>query len=153
MALYSIREVIEMAVQAERLGGEFYADLAGKYENDGDLKELFTRLAEREKVHETVFLKMMDAAGGEEPEGWEEVEDYMRAIVESAFFIGREKATAHLASIEDYRAAVAFALAFEKETLLFYYCLRDSVREKEKMDEIIEEEKRHIKWLGKLKGR
>ncbi|KJR43907.1 rubrerythrin [Candidatus Magnetoovum chiemensis] len=75
----------------------------------------------------------------------------MRAYVESAFFLGKEKSFAHMQSIEDVNAAVGLAIGFEKETLLYFYAMRDAVSEKEIVDEIIAEEKNHILWLTRFK--
>ncbi|MBI4839025.1 MAG: hypothetical protein HY806_07810 [Nitrospirae bacterium] len=47
--------------------------------------------------------------------------------------------------------AVNFALGFEKETLLYFQGLRDSLKEGEVIDEIINDERSHIKWLHKFK--
>jgi rubrerythrin len=46
---------------------------------------------------------------------------------------------------------VQFAIGFEKETLLYFYGLLGSVKEKEIVEEIINEEKSHIKWLTAFK--
>ena len=147
MAGYSIREVVEMAVQTEKVGGAFYTEMADKFKDNENINELFTKLADREKAHEATFTQLKESLGDTEPEGWEEASKYMRAIVESAFFLGKEKATAHIQGIQDYKAAVGFALAFEKETLLYFYGIRDLVADKKIVDEIIDEEQSHIMWL------
>jgi rubrerythrin len=51
----------------------------------------------------------------------------------------------HIKTVKD---AVKFALGFEKETLLYFMELRKIVKEKEVMDEVINEEKSHIMWLS-----
>jgi len=147
MAGYSIREAVEMAVQTEKMGNVFYNEMAAKFKDNEAVNELFSKLANRELAHEKTFMELKEALGEEEPEGWEEASQYMRAIVESAFFLGKDKATAHMQSIDDYRQAVGFALAFEKETLLYFYGIRGVVKEKEIIDEIINEEQSHIQWL------
>ena len=147
MSTYSVREIIEMAIQTEKTGGQFYAEMAAKFKDNEAINELFTKLSAREKDHEKTFTKLMDTLGDEVPEGWEEASKYMRAMVESAFFLGKEKSTAHMDAVTDYRQAVGFALAFEKETLLYFHGIRDLVKDKTIIDEIIEEEKSHIMWL------
>jgi len=47
--------------------------------------------------------------------------------------------------------AVDFALCFERETLLYYYALRETTKGKEILDRIISEERSHIIWLNNLK--
>jgi len=147
MAGYSIREAIEMAVQTEKMGNVFYSEMAEKFKDNEDIHELFSKLANRELAHEKTFSELKETLGEGDPEGWEEASKYMRAIVESAFFLGKDKSTAHMQSIDDYRQAVGYALAFEKETLLYFYGIRGAVKEKEIIDEIINEEQSHIQWL------
>lgn len=44
-----------------------------------------------------------------------------------------------------------FALCFERETLINYYTLRGTIKEKDIIDSIIREEKSHIVWLNNLR--
>jgi len=151
MEKFSIREVVEQAVRTERLGYEFYSTMADRFEKNQGLKKLFDTLAGKELVHEKTFLELKGMIGDEEPEKWEEISEYMRAIVESEFFLGKNKSLPsfeHVTSAED---AVNFAMGFEKETLLHFYGLRDAVREKDMVDEIINEERSHIMWLAKFR--
>ncbi len=153
MEKYSIREVIEMAVQTEKLGYNYYAEMAEKFKDDKDVKELFETLANKEIAHEKRFNELKDIIGDKEPDDWEEVSRYMRAYVESAFFLGKDKAMMHLQNIQNVNAAVGYAIGFEKETLLYYYGIRDAVKEKDIVDEIINEEKSHIMWLNSFKSK
>ena len=54
--------------------------------------------------------------------------------------------------IKTINDAVNYASEFEKQTLLYFYGIRDAVREKELVDEIINEEKSHIMWLAAFKN-
>lgn len=154
MNKYSIAEIMEMAVQTERLGYQFYASLSETFKKNADLHKLFTTLAAKEKIHERTFaeLKEIVLKSGPEPAQWEDVSDYLRAFVESEFFLGRGKALPSMERVKTAQDAVNFALGFEKETLLYYMELRTIVREKQVMDEIINEEKSHIVWLHRYKG-
>jgi rubrerythrin len=149
MNKYSIDEVMEMAVQTEVLGQQFYAGMAQKFKQDNGLVKLFTELASKEKQHEKTFKGIKDtvAKNGAEPVQWEEVSNYMRAFVESEFFLGKGKSLPSLDHIKTVGDAVKFAIGFEKETLLYFLELRTIVREKEAIDEVINEEKAHIRWL------
>jgi rubrerythrin len=153
MESYSAREVIEMAVQTEKLGYDFYLKMAEKFREDLEVKGIFEKLALREQVHQKTFAELKTLLGDEEPEKWDEVAPFMKALIESAFFIGKEQSTAHVDHIQDFRGAVGFALAFEKETLLFFHSIRAFVTEKEMIDEIINEETSHIMWLNSFMGR
>jgi rubrerythrin len=153
MNKYSIDEIMEMAIQTEKLGYQFYTGMADKFKKDAGLVNLFTTLASKEKTHERTFTNLRDAVAknGTEPVQWEEVTNYMRAFVESEFFLGKGKslpAMDHLRTVQD---AVKFALGFEKETLLYFMELRSIVKEKAAVDGVIDEEKSHIVWLDKFR--
>ena len=49
----------------------------------------------------------------------------------------------------DAQQAINLAIGFEKETLLFFYDLRERIPEKDRpvVENVIEEEKRHIRRL------
>lgn len=152
MEKYSISEVIEQAVQTERLGYQFYTTMADRFKEDTGLKKLFETLAAKELVHEKMFSELKDMSGAVEPEGWEEASQYLRAIVESEFFLGRHKSLPALEHVSTVETAVVFALGFEKETLLYFHTIRDVVKEKDVVDEIINEEKSHIMWLNAFRN-
>jgi rubrerythrin len=149
MNKYSINEVMEMAVQTEKLGYQFYTSMSDKFKADNGLVKLFATLASKEQQHEKTFtgLKDMVAKKGIEPVEWEEVSNYMRAFVESEFFLGKGKALPSMDHLKTVKEVVKFAIGFEKETLLYFYELRSLVKEKEVVDEVINEEKSHIRWL------
>lgn len=154
MRNYSIDEIVEMAVQTETLGYQFYTGMAEKFKKDDGLAKLFTTLATKEKEHEKTFKGLKDtvAKGGAEPVQWEEVSNYMRAFVESEFFLGKGKALPSLDHIKTVTDAVKFAIGFEKETLLYFMELKTMVKEKEVLDEVINEEKSHIRWLDTFRS-
>jgi rubrerythrin len=42
-------------------------------------------------------------------------------------------------------------MEFEKETILYFLGLKDSVKDAKIIEQIIDEEKSHIRWLSDLK--
>jgi rubrerythrin len=151
MITFSIREVVEQAVQTEKLGHEFYTTMANKFGDNNALKKLFELLAAHELKHGASFSVLENTLKDEEPEGWNEVVPYLRAIVDSEFFLGRDKCLPSLEHVKTAAEAIDFALCFERETLLYYHTLRENVKEKAILDSIIHEEKSHIVWLNNLK--
>ena len=153
MNKYSIDEVMEMAIQAEKLGYQFYTGMADKFKKDAGLANLFSTLASKEKTHERTFTNLKDDVDkhGTEPVQWEEVTNYMRAFVESEFFLGRGKSLPTMDHIRTVKDVVKFALGFEKETLLYFMELRTIVKEKAVVDAVIDEEKSHIVWLNQFR--
>jgi rubrerythrin len=151
MVMFSIKEVVEQAVQTEKLGHEFYAAMARKFHDNNELRKLFELLAAHELKHGTSFSALEKTIGDQQIEGWDEVTQYLRAIVDSEFFLGKDKCLPSLEHVKTAAEAIDFALCFERETLLYYYTLRESIKEKNILDAIINEEKSHIVWLSNLR--
>ena len=145
---FSMREVIEQAIQTEKLGNEFYKKMSSRFESDLKLKKLFDTLAAKEMEHEEKFTGLKDKLGEEPVDNWDEAALYMRAIVESEFFLDSSKSLPSLEHLKDIDNAVKFAIGFEKETLLYFYGLRDVVKDHDVINDIIEEEKSHLRWLS-----
>jgi len=152
MERFSIREAVEQAVQTEKLGYQFYTTIAEKFVKDEGLNKLFTTLAQKELRHEKTFKELLEIIKDEEPVDWEEAEQYLRAIVESEFFLGKNRSLPSMKNVKTVEDAVNFALGFEKETLLYFYGIRDAVKEKEVVEEIINEERSHIMWLNRFRS-
>jgi len=150
MEKFSLREAVEQAIQTEILGYEFYRAMGEKFKENSGMKELCETLAEKERVHEKTFSDLMDGVKEPDEVDWEDVSMYLRAIVESEFFLGKGKSLPSLDHVKTVADALKFAVGFEKETLLYFYGVRDLIKEKDVLSHIIEEEKSHIVWLNKL---
>lgn len=120
MDKFSTREVIEQAVQTEKLGCEFYTAMAKRFKENEKLKNLFEMLAVKEQQHEKRFSELKNKIEDEEIENSEEVSQYLRAIIESEFFLGKNKSLPSLEHGKTVTDAVNFALVFEREALLYY---------------------------------
>jgi rubrerythrin len=158
MTVFSVQEVLEMAIQTEKLGAEFYTNMAEKFKDNEELNKLFILLAEKEKEHENVFHSIIENMGSSYPmpDNWGEAAKYLRAIVESEFFLGDDKVLPNFSHLETAQDVINYAITFEKVTLLYYLELRDIVDDKEAVYDLVNEEKSHIVWLSdyrkKLKG-
>ena len=152
MATYSIHEVLEQAIRTEQLGNEFYNDMAKRFERDTELNNLFTFLAQQEVQHGKTFSEIKAGTEEEEFENWEEVSNYLRAVVESEFFLGKNKSLSSMKNISSPLEAVNFAIGFERETILYFLGLKEAVKEKQVVDKIINEEKRHIILLSSYRS-
>ena len=150
MTKFSVREVIEQAVQTEKLGHEFYARMAEKFSEHHEMKKLFDLLATHEVKHGNSFTALMEKVKQDQPEGWDEVTLYLKALVDSEFFLGKDKCLPSLEHVKTPAEALDMALCFERETLLYYYTLREAIQEKDLIDQIIREERSHIVWLKNL---
>jgi rubrerythrin len=150
METFSLREAVEQAVQTERLGHEFYLEMAKRFRDNAQMKELCETLAQKELDHEKRFSELMGEIRDNGEEDWDEVSKYLRAIVESEFFLGKGKSLPSLDRVKTVADAVKFATGFEKETLLYFYMIRDVLAGKDVISKIIDEEKSHIAWLNRF---
>lgn len=150
MTVFSVKEVLEMAVQTEKLGAEFYTNMAARFGGNEEFRKLFEMLAEQEREHENIFHSIMEKMGSsyQMPENWGEAAKYLRAIVESEFFLGDGKVLPNFEHLKTADDVINYAITFEKVTLLFYIELRDIVDDKEAVYNLINEEKGHIVWLS-----
>jgi rubrerythrin len=151
MALFQAADIVELAMQVEQSGEAFYRAVAHKVEGR-DTRELFEYLAGQEAIHYQVFQKLSQTVH-EAPfmtdEEWDLYLDYLNGTVQSAFFEGTDKALALAETVTDAQQAIQMAIGFEKETLLFFYDLRDRIPEKDRplIEKIVDEEKRHVRRL------
>lgn len=151
MQKYSIQEVVEQAVQTEKLGYEFYNRMSEKFKEAPRLKKLFDMLATKELEHERKFSDLKETVPDNIVDDMGEVSAFLRAVAESEFFLGNSKSLVALEKLNSGADAVRFAIGFERETLLYYYGLKDVVGNDTILNEIINEEKSHIRWLAEMK--
>jgi rubrerythrin len=156
VVLLHATDMFEMAMQVERSGEAFYRAAADKVDSHG-VRDLFEDLALQEVKHYEFFRSLFHSIR-ERPllttDQWDEYRGYLGATVQSAFFEGPDKALALAETVNDHEEAVRMAMEFEKETLLFFYDLREIVPAsgRKAVYEIVEEEKSHIRRLaGMLK--
>ena len=157
MAIYfSGDDIIDMAVQTEETGCDFYR-VAQSQAKSQKLKSLFQYLAEEEKKHKEAYEglrgQITEKAVGTAVD-WDELGLYIKAMTDSSFFVGEKKNIDFAARAKDEKEAVDFAMDFEKDTLLFFYQIRDLVKASGKavVDAIIEAEKEHIRKLSEVKS-
>jgi rubrerythrin len=143
---------MEMAVQTEKGGKLFYETVAQK-QTDQRLKGLFEFLAAEEARHIIDFeaiARSVKTGPAEEPYKWEEVVPYLRSVTESRYFLGSGTALSLAKESTTPLDALRNAMAFEKETLVFYTQVRDMVASHNRaaVDKLINEEKAHIRKLA-----
>ncbi|MBN2031493.1 ferritin family protein [bacterium] len=152
---FSGDEIIQMAVKTEETGYAFYQHAAQNAKSD-KLKDLFNYLAGAELRHKEIYLGLMGLIE-EHPQGvpidWDELGLYIKAMTDSSFFVGGNKNINMASKAADDKEAIDFALAFEKDTILFFYQLKDLLRTKDKpiVEKVIQEEKEHIRQLSEMK--
>ncbi|GAB1468477.1 ferritin family protein [Candidatus Cloacimonadota bacterium] len=157
MAVYSVNEVIEMAVQIEKNGFAFYHEATKRKDLDAKTKEFIEFLRDQELNHEKLFLNLRDDLDMEilqlSPD-WELVAEYLKTIVDGRIFNSESSAIQLAAGAKDIYGVVENAISFEKDTLLYFHALADNIvnpKTKDVLRKIINEEVSHVLKLNDFK--
>jgi rubrerythrin len=147
-------ELINIAIGIERRGIAFYDVLARSTQNI-KAREIFQYLVGMERDHIRIFQSMLDEADKYEvPEAYAgEYAAYLQALVDSAVFTD-DTVTSELATqSENDIAAIELGISAEKDSILFYYEMREIVPKSARatIDKIIAEEKLHLRQLSELR--
>ncbi len=157
MPAYSVNEIIEMAVQIERNGYSFYHEASKRKDLDTVSREFLERLRDAELDHEKTFLRLRDDRDMnvlELTSDWELVASYLKSIVDSRIFNTPDAAIKLATEAKDIRGIVGYAIMFEKDTLLYFHAVNDSInndKAKSVLRRIINEEVSHVLWLSDYK--
>lgn len=150
---YTGEEIVELAVAIEKEGKEFY-DKALMHAKGYKLKEALIYLAREEEKHVVVFQKIGDKLVKEfKPnESYEgEYDAYLKSIVNSRSF-NVKNVEEIVKSLDTDKDILNFALGFEKDSILIFGEFKEFVNDtgKKIIDELIEEEKEHIRKIVKV---
>lgn len=144
------KEFLELAIEIEK-NGRFFYEVAARVNGNREIRDIFTRLAEREKDHENTFHDMLSRLGGYQPYQKQTGEHYryIRDLAESSIFAG-ERAQALLTRkpMTDLEA-LETGIGFEKDSILFYSEMRGMMPrpDQEIIDMITSEERKHLSEL------
>ncbi len=147
-------DIAKAAVEIEKKGQDFYGRVAEKAQTDS-IKELFLHLRGEEKKHEAVFSELLKRLGQVELPAWSTADEYamyVDALIESHALFTGGLAEKYMADAADDETAIRMAMAFEKDTLLFFLEMKELVPESEKefVLQCIDEERLHIRQLKEL---
>jgi rubrerythrin len=148
-------EVFEIAEKIERNGVKFYRKAAELFD-EPRIRETFLELANWERTHEKVFADMRKQLAGQSRElRTFEPEDNMaisaQAMAGLAVFGIHPDPSRELTGKEDKKEIFEKALRKEEDSIVYYVGLKDFVSDragKDKIDDIIREELRHIGILN-----
>ena len=143
-------EVFEIAEQIERNGTNFYIRAAELFD-DPDICQMFLRLAEWEKEHELTFARMKQQLPEQSLQAsTSEADDLLpdpRVMAGLAVFGIRSEPAEVLRGRQEKTDIIRRAVEKEKDSIVFYHGLKEFVpagADKDKIDDIIKEEMRHI---------
>ncbi len=158
MAVFTAGELFDIAVGIERNGVAYYDSLS-QLTSDAGLKQTYAQLAQMERLHVGMFQKMRASAGVSGPAvpTVDEADQaaYLKALIDSSVFTDDKVARELAKRASGPAEALQLALGVEKDSVLFYSSMRDLVpqSDRETVDSIIMEERKHIRELSDLKRR
>ncbi len=148
MITFNADEVFEMAEEIERNGAKFYRIAAEAVE--GDNKDMLLGLAEMEDDHEKMFADMRAELTQEQrqPLAFDPDDEnalYLRAMADGEVFAADPSGM--LTGDESMEEVLKTAIGLEKDSIIFYQCMKDMVPKvagKERIDGIIRQEIGHV---------
>lgn len=148
-------ELINIAIDIEKRGISFY-DVMAKSTDDESTRQVFQGLVAMEREHIHVFRGMLDSFNDFELSDSveEDRSDYLRALVDSAVFTTDLISSEMAAQADTDIKALELAIDAEKDSILFYYELRDIMPHNvaQLLSRIIAEEKSHLRQLSEIKS-
>jgi len=150
---FSLDEIIDMAVQIEKNGYCFYDRALQRSDLDLKSRDLITMLRNDEITHERTFESLRDQIDNKavfKSGDWNTIGSYLRIIADSHIFSAENSAINMAVNARDFKQIMFYAIAFEKDTLLYFYSLEkyvDDEKTKQTIAKIIDEEASHIMRL------
>jgi rubrerythrin len=150
---FSADEVLEMAGRIETRGAKFYRKAAKIHVA---ARDLLMDIARQEDQHFATFAELRKklTPSEQEPTAYDpygESDLYLKAMVDGTAFDINQDPEELLTGRESLDDLFKMAIGLEKDSIVFYLGLRDLVPPafgKERINEIVKEEMRHIAWLS-----
>jgi len=153
--VFSAAEIIDMGIEKEKKRRDFYKLVAEKFK-EKDMKELFSRLRDWEEEHIKKFTDIRNSTQTYEiKESYQgEFAAYMKFVVDDMLY-RQVAATWFAENVKKPLAAIQYGIGFEKDAILFFSELLKYMMgpNKEKIEELINEEKKHLIYLSELKAK
>ena len=143
-----------MGIAKEKKRRDFYGMVAKKFK-DKKMQELFTQLRDWEEEHVNKFTGIRNSVEDSEVvESYQgEFEAYIKALVDDIQY--KQVSSANFAKyVRNPLAAIKYGMGFERDAILFFGELMRHMTpsHQEKILELINEEKKHLIYLAKLKA-
>ncbi|MFA5310737.1 MAG: ferritin family protein [Candidatus Omnitrophota bacterium] len=151
--IFSGSEIVEIGIQIEKNGRDFYNSLSGSIKNI-KVQEVFKFLAREEEKHIKAFQGILEKAGKFKDEGLvsDDYFAYMSSLASEQVFTKENTGIVIAGSIKTEKAAVEKAINFERESVIFYEGIKKVVpgEDKKIVDYLIEQENMHLRQLTEL---
>ncbi|UCE20409.1 MAG: ferritin family protein [Gemmatimonadota bacterium] len=153
--LFSAREIVEAAVEKERKRKGFYSNVSELSENE-EMKDLFRFLTEEEQRHVESFLNIRDRLpeASHTIEYSEEMQAYMDSVIDDRLYSDIDS-KGFVQKAIDAKNVFRLAIGFEKDAILYFREFLPYLSESDRkvVEELIEQEKGHIRRLSDMKKR
>lgn len=151
--MFTLSEICDLGIQIERNGEKFYRN-ALKQPWSAPLASMLRMLAEEEVRHVDFFSKLKEKLRGDSrPHELDAMgKEMLTEVLGAQSFSLKDADLSKIHTLEQLRRT---AVEFEKDTILFYEMISSFILEEEtslQLEEIIEEEKRHIKLFEEYRG-
>ena len=153
--VFSAAEIIDMGIVKEKKRRDFYGYAADRFRAK-DMKDLFSRLRDWEGEH---IKKFTDIRNSTETYGIQESYQgefaaYMKFVVDDLLY-NQVSAEWFAANVKKPLIAIQYGIGFEKDAILFFSELLKYMMgpNKEKVEDLIGEEKKHLIYLSELKSK
>lgn len=154
--IFSASEVVELGIQIEKNGRDFYSTLAKQLKAD-TASGVFEFLAMEEEKHVKVFEGILEKVEKYQPQGLDadEYGAYMRSLAAEHIFTQKGKGIEIAKSIKTNEEAIQKGIGFEEDSIVFYEGMKKIVPDHDQkvIEELIRQEQRHLKQLIDLKSR
>jgi rubrerythrin len=153
--VFSARDVVVAAVEKEKKRKQFYSRVCD-LSTQKDMKELFQFLTEEEEKHVAAFSKIRDSLSEEKhPDEYnEDMEAYMDSVIDDRLYSDMDSEEFVQKAI-DTKNVFRLAIGFEKDAILYFREFLQFLNESDRkvVEELIEQEKDHIRKLAELEQR
>ncbi|MDD2688713.1 MAG: ferritin family protein [Candidatus Omnitrophica bacterium] len=152
--IFAGSEIVEIGIQIEKNGRDFYNTLVKKSENK-EAVNIFKFLSSEEEKHIKVFQDILKGAQNYEPaESYPgEYFAYMNALASEYVFTQKDKGEQIAKAITTDKEAIEFGIKFEKDSIIFYEGMKKAIPEYDLkvVGQLITQEQGHLKMLIDLK--
>jgi len=146
-------EVYQFAIKIEENGEGFYRKIVEKME-DEEVQNLFQFLADEEVKHKEIFKNMLGKIEDyHPPESYPgEYFNYLKSYAENLIF-SVDQLNRELEDINSPLSAINYGIKKELNTISYYNEIKNIVSDNEinKIESIINEERKHVVKLSKMK--
>ena len=150
--MFSITEIIEIAVQLEKNGEKVYREAIGKSKNI-EMDDLLLRIAEEELEHIDWFLNLKNEI--EKSQDRPQVKEMDASLIDD--LMGKQTfslADVDFSRVKNSEHLIDIFIEFEKDTILFYEMLKTFLVDEKTighLEKIIQEESSHIEKFEDLR--